>query len=99
VTHIRPKSAITVASTNPTNNSGLFGSSVKPNPSFFVGIGGGDWSLDSLVRRACSNCYKVLPGSDLVEVNGIYSCWTCKLKEDDPLGVSLTNSMIKDYKL
>ena len=67
VTQIRPKSALTVASTNPTNNSGLFSSSVKPNPSFFAGIGGGDWSLDSLVRRACSTCYKVLPGSDLVE--------------------------------
>lgn len=39
-TSFRPKSAMTVASTNPTNNSGLFNSSVKPNPSFFVGIGG-----------------------------------------------------------
>ena len=58
----RPKSAITVAST--ANNSGLYSvsSNVKPNPSFFIEIGGNDWSMDSLVRRACSTCFKVLPG-------------------------------------
>lgn len=78
ITSLRPKSAITVASTNPTNNSGLFNSSVQPNPSFFVGIGGQEWSMDSLVRRACSGCFKVFPGGDLIEEEGIFYCWPCK---------------------
>ena len=63
----RPKSAITVAST--ANNSGLFSNSsnVKPNPSFFIGIGGQDWSMDSLVRRACTSCFKVFPGGEMIK--------------------------------
>ena len=63
---MRPKSAITVAST--ANNSGLFSnnSNVKPNPSFFIGIGGQEWSMDSLVRRACSTCFKIYPGGEMI---------------------------------
>lgn len=78
----RPKSALTVASTTPTNNSGLFSSNsnMKPNPSFFIGIGAQDWSMDSLVRRACSSCFKVFPGGELIQEDGSYYCLPCKEK-------------------
>ena len=77
---LRPKSALTIASTTPTNNSGLFSNSsnVNPNPSFFIGIGGQDWSIDSLVRRACSTCFKVFPGGDLIQEEDSYYCRPCK---------------------
>ena len=96
---MRPKSAITVAST--VNNSGLYSdsSAVKPNPSFFIGIGGQDWSMDSLVRRACTNCFKVLPGGEMIQEEGVYYCVECKRKEEDPLSINMNNSMIRDYKL
>lgn len=52
---------MTIASTTPTNSSGVINIS-NPNPSFFIGIGGGEWSMESLVRRACGVCFKVMPG-------------------------------------
>jgi len=70
---LRPKSALTIASTTPTNNSGVF-NSYNPNPSFFIGIGGGDWSMDSLVRRACGICFRVFPGGDMIKDGENYYC-------------------------
>jgi hypothetical protein len=88
----RPKSALTETSTIPTNNSQLFGSC-----SFFIGIGGNDWSMDSLVRRACSGCFKVVPSSELIPRDSCYYCRACDKMEDDVIGLTLRGSMVRDY--
>ena len=92
-TIIRPKSAITEVS---TNHSGLHGETFFTNSSFLAGIGGKEWSLDAMVRRACSGCFRVFPSNELEEQHNSYYCHTCLSSEI--MGVSLTGSMVRDYK-
>jgi hypothetical protein len=89
----RPKSALTETSTIPTNNSQLFG-----NCSFFCSIGANDWSMDSLIRRACSSCFKVFPSSELEQRNDCYYCKACNKLDEDLLGLTLSDSMLRDYQ-
>ena len=93
---VRPKSAFNEES---TNHSGLHNKSMllAPNPSFFAGIGGSDWSLEAMVRRACSGCFKVFPSNELTpDNNNCFYCGPCLARE--VTGVSLNESMIRDYK-
>ncbi len=49
------------------------------------------------MRRACRECFKVLPGGEVVEENGSWICGVCKEKADDPFAISLSGSMVRDY--
>lgn len=93
----RPKSAVTETSTIPTNNSVMNnGSGLFSNPSFFYSIGGGEWSMECLVRKACSGCFKVFPALELEQHNECLYCAGCRAQED-MFELSLSDSMVRDY--
>jgi hypothetical protein len=53
--------------------------------------------MDSLVRRACSGCYKVVPSGEMTQKGSCYYCKVCEKMEDDVLGLTLSGSMVRDY--